>query len=104
MSDWITEFGRIPACLFLYLTHKKGYKCLECGMASHLDCLNKCPKCLDPVSDLDKHAFYAGPMDRLDASHLLEKAQVGTFLLRVRLDSESGRRVRVYAISIKYDL
>ncbi|XP_022919863.2 protein vav isoform X1 [Onthophagus taurus] len=98
----------------------QGYFCKECGSAVHRDCIRTVGKCgtpppltaarpaltptvpniNDPNEKLKEKLWFVGEMDRQTASARLQARANGTFLVRLR--SESDDNVK-YALSLKTD-
>ncbi|GJQ72601.1 hypothetical protein Trydic_g1266 [Trypoxylus dichotomus] len=87
----------------------QGYKCKECGIGVHKECISNSGHCgipppLPPLHTADEHLkdklWFVGEMDRHISSAKLQLRANGTYLVRVRPQSENKER---YALSLKTD-
>lgn len=87
----------------------QGYKCHTCGISVHKECILSAGRCgappplpalLPPSSPNSLHdkLWYAGVMDRNEASSLLEHRNNGTYLVRIRPQAEDNNK---FALSLK---
>lgn len=79
----------------------QGYKCKACEIAVHKECIPGCGKCsLIPKQSqpLNEKLWFVGEMDRVEASTLLEKRKNGTYLVRIRTNTNDEDK---YALSLK---
>lgn len=95
----------------------QGYKCNKCNLAVHRECILQCGNCgsLPRVAtpparqsvgsytsddEMTSKLWFVGEMDRTIASTRLQSRPNGTFLVRIRPESEENVR---YALSLKTD-
>lgn len=88
----------------------QGYKCSTCDITTHKICIQYAGKCGSslPVnlahnngtldSPLKEKLWFVGEMDRHTATSKLERRENGTFLVRIRPQSEDNDK---FAVSLK---
>jgi guanine nucleotide exchange factor VAV len=88
----------------------QGYRCKECEISVHKGCISSTGRCkLTQVTPpplvwdrlLSEFNWFAGTMDREQATTKLENRRIGTYLLRVRPQGASNSSETIYALSLK---
>uniref|UniRef100_A0A8D8M153 Protein vav n=2 Tax=Cacopsylla melanoneura TaxID=428564 RepID=A0A8D8M153_9HEMI len=120
----------IHCCKFLKGRIFQGYRCEDCKVASHKQCLAYTGRCGTAVSmstprppdvagslhlsndwsanktwqdaeNLSEYLWFVGEMGRDKAASLLEREADGTYLLRIRLQGPTRTNDTTYALSLK---
>lgn len=91
----------------------QGYHCRVCGIAVHKDCIGQAGRCgcdptpvnTGPGHHIDEmfreYLWYAGEMERITATTLLEARPRGTFLVRLKREAGEQGGETPYALSLK---